>query len=570
MVNRRRILLPFLFLVAAFFGVTARLFCIQIWNHEELKTRVEKLIRRERPEQPCRGMILDSQGRLLAMSAKSYLLFADMKTLPDPGEAVRVLSRNGIDAPREEMAQNPNSSFVPLVHGLDENTVRKIKALDLRGLGFAPEYQRRYPEGRMACHLLGVVARDGRGLEGIELSANQYLTGERIKELRYRDGRGREIADKIVDPEDFRGADVYLTIDRNLQFIAEQEAEKAWRDSKSKKAMVIIQDPASGEVLALACRPNFDPGAFSGNILKNPAISDAFEPGSTFKLITAGAALEEKAVSLSEVIWCEEGKYSVFRHTIKDHEKKGFLTLPQIMECSSNIGTAKIGQRLGKENLYRYIRQFGFFSLSGIALPGEARGLLRPPENWSGLSLPVISFGQEIGVTALQLINAYSAVANGGLLLEPRIIREIRTPAGESVEVPGKRVIRRVVSAGTAEALRDMLTGVVERGTGAMAKVPGYSVAGKTGTAQKRDPSTGRYSGSSYIASFCGMIPALKPRLTILVVLDEPQGDYWGSSRAAPVFSRVASRAVHHLQIAPDRRPLNICNVKRYAGAKAR
>lgn len=567
--SRQRTTLPFLILIFLFVAVGARLFYIQVWNHAELQGRVEKLIVRERPEQPCRGMILDNQGRILAMSVKNYTLFADMKVVSDARAMEAALGRAGVKPDHGAIVSNPRSSYVPLAHGLDLAAMQKIKALDIAGLGFVPGYRRQHPEGKMACHVLGVVGKDGAGLEGIELFANRYLTGEKVKELRYRDGKGREISDKIVDPEDIRGGDVYLTIDRNLQFIAEQEIDKAWREARAKKAMVIVQDPANGEILALACRPNYDPGDFSGswNNLKNPAVADVYEPGSTFKIVAASGALEEKLANTSENIWCESGRYSVSGHTIKDHEKKGFLTLPQILEYSSNIGTAKIGQRLGKEKLYQYIRQFGFYGLTGVDLPGESRGLLKAPENWSGLSLPVISFGQEVGVTALQVINAYSAIANGGQLLEPQVIREVRTPDGSVIKVSEKRAIRRVVSENVARQLRDMLAGVVEHGTGVAAQVPGYSVAGKTGTAQKRDPVTGRYSASCYVASFCGMMPANDPKLVIYVVLDEPQGDYWGSSRAGPVFARIAQRSAHYMQLSPDRAPLNVSSVRRYAMA---
>jgi len=564
--NYRRTILPFVLLFASFAAVGARLFFIQVWNHEELDRRVQKLICRDRPEQPCRGMVLDSQGRILAMSVRSYSVFLDMSRIDGLDEVDTALRKFHITIPREAYSTAKNSSYLPVVKNIDMATMQSIKALALKGVGFTAGYERQYPQGRLACHLLGVVGKDGDGLEGVELRSNEILSGDRIKDRRYRDGRGREISDRLVDLKDMRGANVYLTIDSNLQFIAEQELEKAWKESRAKKAMVVIQDPRTGDILAMAARPNFDPADYAGSgcSLRNPVISDVFEPGSTFKLVTAAAAIEEKAAKPSEVIWCEDGKYQLFGHTVSDHEKKGFLTLAQIIEYSSNIGAAKIGQRLGKDTLYRYIRQFGFYSLTGVDLPGEAKGLLKRPTSWSGLSLPVISFGQEIGTTAMQITNAYSAIANGGLLLEPEVIGEIKSPDGQTVSRAQKRIIRRVCSPETAAQLREMLRGVVEEGTGQLARVPGYSVGGKTGTAQKRDPKTGRYSSSAYVASFCGVIPLSLPRLTIYVALDEPQGDYWGASRAGPVFSRIASRAVHHLKIDPDREPLRLAGGKNF------
>ncbi|OGS34924.1 MAG: hypothetical protein A2293_06670 [Elusimicrobia bacterium RIFOXYB2_FULL_49_7] len=558
MINRNRTLSTLFFISLAFVAVAARLFYLQVWHHEELQSQVQRIIYRDRPETPWRGMICDNAGRVLAMSVKTYSLFIDPQCVKNLSEIENKLAQVHIPLKRSLIAAKKDSSYVPIAQGIDLATMKKIKSWKLPGVGFTGEYHRQYPENTMACHVLGMVGKESNGLEGIELFANSYLTGEKIKNLRCRDGRGREISEKLLDPDDLRGADVYLTLDRNLQFMAEQEIDRAWRESKSKKALIIIQDPSTGEILALASRPAFNPQNRNGawNNSRNPAISDILEPGSTFKIITAAAALEEKVVSRKEVVWCEEGKYSVFGHTIKDHEPKGLLSFDEIMQYSSNIGVAKISQRLGKEKLYHYVRQFGFHAPTGIDLPGEAKGLLKLPTEWSGLSLPTISFGQEIGVTPIQMINAYSAIANGGELLEPRIIKEVRNPSNEVVFTSDRRVIRRAVSQAVAAQLRDMLIGVVEKGTGQMAKVPNYSVGGKTGTAQKRDNVTKRYSSSAYVASFCGIIPANDPKLTIMVLLDEPKGDYWASSLAAPVFSRVAARAVGHLRIAPDHTPI--------------
>lgn len=555
MINRNRSLYPVIISMLLLSAVAARLFFLQVWHHEEISKRVDRIVMRERPQMPCRGMIFDNHGKVLAMSVKSYSIFADANMISDPQFVENELKKVNVNIPRNLLCGGNRSSYIPLASGLDTNTVDRVKALKLPGIGFESGFKRQYPEGKMACHLLGVVGKDLNGLEGVEFFANSYLTGEKVNNLNYRDGRGREISERLLDSHDLRGADVTLTIDRNIQHIAEQEVERAWQESKAKKAIIIVQDPQNGKILAMACRPAFDPGDFSGswNAMRNPAVSDVFEPGSTFKAVTAAAALQEKLVKRSEVIWCEDGKYKIYDHTINDHEKRGLLTFDQILAYSSNIGFAKISQRIGKDKMYQYIRQFGFNTTTGIDLPGEARGLLREPSKWSGLSLPTISFGQEIGVTAIQMINAYSAIFNGGNLMEPTVIETIKSPRGEILYGPEKRVVRRVVSEDAAAQLRQMMIGVVENGTGAMAKVPFYSVGGKTGTAQKRDPATKRYSSSNYVASFCGAIPAASdPRLVILVVLDEPKGDYWASSRAAPVFSRVAFRSVSCLGIDPD------------------
>ena len=322
----------------------------------------------------------------------------------------------------------------------------------------------------------------------------------------------------------------------------------------------IVQDPNSGEILAMASYPSFNPGEQSTwKHLKNSIICDFYEPGSTFKSITAAAALEEKAVKRTDVIFCENGKYRVYDHVIKDHEKKGNITFDEVIAYSSNIGTAKVAEKLGKQKLYEYIRKFGFYNNTGIDLPGESKGLLQKPERWSGLSLSSISFGQEIGVTAMQMVNAYSAIANGGNLLEPKIIKKIQTSEGKTVYNSQKRVIRKTVSKNSARNLREMLEKVVSEGTGKSAGVKGYSVGGKTGTAQKADKEKGGYLEHTYIASFCGFIPAKNPSLTIIVVVDEPQGkQYYASEVAAPVFKNIASRAVSYLKILPDKEEIQL------------
>lgn len=555
MISRARLALPVIALMAAFALIITRLFLVQIWRHEEIARRVDHMVRRERPAVTCRGSIVDRVGRDLAVSVKSYTLFVDPSCIGAIKQVNAALAPFFITVPSDIAARHPGSSYVPLAADIDTATMESIKALNIAGIGFTEGYRRQYPEGRLASHVLGVVGQDGKGLEGVELSANDYLTGEKVRLLRYRDGRGREMSDKLVDLDRYNGATVALTIDRNLQFIAEQEADAAWKASGARQAMVLIQDPRSGEMLAIACRPDYDPAQFknAGISLSNPALCDIFEPGSTFKLVTIAAGLQEKVVSPRELIWCENGAFTVSGHTIGDHEKKGMISVTEVMAFSSNIGTAKIGMKLGKERLYDYIRLFGFNAKTEIDLPGEARGLLQPPAAWSGLSLPIISFGQEVGVTAIQVINAFSAVANGGYLLEPAVIRQVTDPRGTELYRSQRRVIRQALAPETAAAMRQMLTAVVEKGTGAMAAVPGYSVGGKTGTAQKRDPVTKRYSTRNYVASFCGIFPAADPQLTIFVVLDEPKGDYYASSRAAPVFARVASRAAHYLGIRPDR-----------------
>jgi cell division protein FtsI (penicillin-binding protein 3) len=560
MFNKSKALLPFYLLLSLFTAIGARLFFIQIWNYELFSQKVNRMVSAQRPEQPLRGMILDRNGQILAMSVRRYNLFADPSFIRSAGETERALKKFDIELSARKINSSKDKSFIPVAENLESDKVEKIRAMKIRGIGFIASSERKYPEGRMACHLLGVLGKEGRGLEGIELQENTSLSAEPVNEKCYRDGRGRLLSEKLIEGRKLAGDNVYLTIDRNLQFIAEQELQNSWGSLKAKKAMVVIQDCTNGEILAMASRPDFDPGGFEGswNNLRNPVITDVFEPGSTFKIVTAAAALENSLVKRSESIWCENGKFKICGHVIKDHEKKGMISFDEVMQCSSNIGFSKVAARVGKATLYTYIRQFGFYGLSGIELDGEARGLLKKPKEWSGLSLSTLSFGQEIGVTAIQMVNAYSSIANGGLLLTPQVVQQVKDWKGQVKFASEAKLIRRTVSPRVARDLMAMLRGVVEKGTGRLASVPYYSVAGKTGTAQKIDPATGQYSDSKYMASFCGIIPASSPKLVILVILDEPKGDYYASSTAAPVFAKIASRAVDYLKIPPDKQEMNI------------
>ncbi|MCX5781583.1 MAG: penicillin-binding protein 2 [Elusimicrobia bacterium] len=553
MINKKGAILPFILFALGFSFLAVRLFFIQVWEHEILKKKVDQISVRERSESSLRGSIFDRFGRVLTVSSKVYTYFADPKICKGLKEISAGLKKLNINFNNRSVKWNKDSSYVPLLKNIDGETMQRIKSLEIKGTGFTTEYIRKYTEDRMACHLIGVVGVSGLGLSGIEFSKNKELIGDKYNIYNFRDGLGREIPETFVKSKELKGFDVYLTIDKNLQFIAEKEIENAYNSLHPQKAMVIIQDPNSGEILAMASRPNFNQYDFSKNkeSLKNYAVSDIFEPGSTFKIVTITAALEENIAKPTDTIYCEDGQYVLYDHSIKDHEKKGSLTVNEIMEYSSNIGTAKLGQKLGKEKLFQYIRQFGFNNKTGVDLPGETKGMLNPPEKWSGLSVAALSFGQEIGVTALQMINAYSAVANGGILLEPKVVKSVKGPSvmKEDFEV---RTIRRVARPEVIREIQRMLVNVVEKGTGQNAKIYGYRVGGKTGTAQKKDSKTNQYSSTAFVSSFCGIVPMSSPKLTILVVLDEPKGDYWGSSTAAPIFRKIASQAVRYLKIAPD------------------
>jgi cell division protein FtsI (penicillin-binding protein 3) len=540
-----------------FIAVLGRLGYLQLWCHDRLLSKVENQSQRTIREAPRRGPILDRNGAPLAESMRTGSCYADPRMVRQPREVARRLAPI-LQMPAETIAEKMRKapgSFVWLKRFMSLEQARAVEKLNLSGVGLAWEYRRAYPDGDMASHLLGFVGSEGRGLSGMEMIYDEWLVQDVPERLAFRDGRGVGVSVES-SRETPEPAYVRLTIDRTLQYMAERELEWGMKRSKSRSGQIIVQDPWTGEILAAASRPNL---ALSGKAdadperLAIPSVHTVFEPGSTFKIVTAAAVLEEEAVRPQETFYCENGAWKYSDVTIHDHTQEKILSFAQVMERSSNIGFAKAVLRLKRDVFFGYVKSFGFGTLTGSEIPGESSGLLNPLSRWSGVTMPMVSFGQEIGVTALQLACAYSAVANGGSLLEPRFVREVRDQHGEVKTWPVRTEVRRVSSPKTAEAIKRMLQGVVSRGTGQAASLDGWTVAGKTGTAQKIDPRTRRYSPDKFVASFCGFVPADKPRLTIVVVYDEPQGISWGGYNAGPVFKNVAWHALSYLGVTPDR-----------------
>ncbi|HKZ16537.1 MAG TPA: penicillin-binding protein, partial [Geobacteraceae bacterium] len=383
------------------------------------------------------------------------------------------------------------------------------------------------------------------------LGSTGYLVTE-------RDALGRDIGvNRQIVTKSSKGANVVLTLDKNIQYIAEKELAKAVTDSRASTGMALVMEPQTGKILAMANYPNFNPNSFRQypiQSLRNRVVADSFEPGSTLKVFLIAAALEEKIVSPNDSFNCENGSYAIGGRTIHDTHKYGTLKVSEILKYSSNIGSAKIGSRLGQQRLYSYLKNFGFGTRSGIELPGEAAGLLRERSQWYGIDLATISFGQGISISALQLATAISAVANGGSLMKPYIIDRVTDDNGNVLQQFSPQTRRRVVSAQTAHALTRMMEGVTdEGGTGMKGSVEGYGVAGKTGTAQKVDPLTKAYSASKRTASFVGFVPAEHPRLTIVVVVDEPRTNSYGGIVAAPAFSEIALQSLCYLRVLPTK-----------------
>jgi len=534
-----------------------RLYYIQIVSHHRYKTMADKQSMSVRQAEFKRGTIYDRNEKELAIESEASSVYAVPASISNREEAAKKLARS-LDMSEKAIRKKlgTSNSFVWLRRKIDTETAEKIKRLHLKGIEFISEGKRFYPENGLASQVIGLAGLDNQGLSGIENYFDTVLRGKTEKAIRRKDGFGREVIAAGTSWEwEGAGYGVVTTIDRVIQYIAEAELRKAYNETKAKLATIIVQDSQTGEILALANFPCFNGNESSPErykYLEIPSVSGIFEPGSTFKPIVAAALLEEKLVRLEDVFYCENGVYLFNGLPVRDHERAGWLTLVQVLEKSSNIGMVKAGQLLEKNKMYQYARDFGFGNYTGIRLPGETPGILKNPKDWSGISLSRLSFGQGIGITAIQLISAFSCLANGGVLMEPMIAMRIVDSRGKVLTEFHPCPIRRAISSQTARTLTDILCRTVENGTGKEAKIPGYKVAGKTGTAEKFDPATGTYSETAYIASFVGYLPADRPRVTILVMLDEPQGFYWGGSVAAPVFARVALRIMQHLGVPPE------------------
>jgi len=449
-----------------------------------------------------------------------------------------------------------------------------VRDLNAPGLGFLQESLRLYPSRELAAHVIGFEGLDGKGLGGVEQAWDAHLAGAEGRALVERDALGRHVTGApVVLKASVPGQGIALTVDATLQYLAEKEIDAAWRRTRSKSAMAVMLDPRTGEILALAIRPTYNPNAFGAATdeqRRNRAITDPFEPGSTFKVIMAAAALEEGVVRPTDRFYGENGKIKVASAVISDWKPFGWLTFSEVLQNSSNVGSIKAGMQLGKERYYKYISGFGFGQAAGLGLPGESRGQLRPPPQWSALSLATMSIGQEISVTALQLVTAVAAIANGGRLMKPQIVRAVLDGQGREVRGFEPKVIRQVISPETARELTTIMTAVVREGTGHNAAIQGYEVAGKTGTAQKMDPATRRYSHAPGVLSFVGFVPANDPRLAMIVLLDEPKNEKWGSEAAAPIFAAIGLQALRHMNVPQQgTTPVPIMRAEAASGAEA-
>jgi cell division protein FtsI (penicillin-binding protein 3) len=535
-----------------------RLVHLQVLGQEFFEEQGTRQSERTITLDPRRGPILDRDGTALAVSVDADSLYAVPQDVDDPQATAAALARAlGLEpAERRELVAKlqKDRSFVWIQRKVDPGTAQRVRDLELDGVGFLTEHRRYYPKRELAAHVLGWAGLDNTGMSGIEYAFEEEIGGNAAKVVVHTDARRRPVGH--TERPSTHGHTVVLALDERIQHIAERELERSMKQTRAVAGSVIVVEPFSGDVLAMAGRPTFNPNryaAYAASRWRNRMVSDVFEPGSIFKIVTAAAGIQEAVVTPTEVLDCGSGQILISNTVINDHKPFDELPFEYAVARSSDIGMIRVAQRLGRENFYRYVRAFGFGETTGVDLPGESGGLLKKPARWSQLSLPSMSFGQEIGVTPLQMVMAAGAVANGGYLMKPLVVKRIEDAEGEVVREMKPVIVRRVLEPDTVDTLTDMLRLVVSEGTGRRAQVPGFVVAGKTGTAQKVDAATGRYSMVDHVASFVGFVPASRPALVILASLDTPRGALnQGGDVAAPLFARVAEHALRALAVPPD------------------
>jgi len=553
--GRRYVML--LLLLCGFGIILFRLVTLQVLQAAELTARADRQHQKTVSFEGARGMVSDRHGKVLAMNVEVPSVFGVPASLESPSAIARTLSPVlNIRSAELERKLRQDKSFVWLARKVEPDQGRQLERLSLDGIGVVMEGRRFYPKGPLLAHVLGFSGMDGQGLEGLERRYDSHLHGEKRVTVLQRDALGRTVFPKgLAEQVPTPGHALTLTVDEVIQYIAEKELEEAVTQSRAKFGTVIVMEPRSGGILALAVSPRFDPNvvaALTPDRWRNRALTDTYEPGSTMKIVVAAAALEEKVMTPDSLVFGENGRMVIANTTIHDHEKQGWMTFSEVIQKSSNIGTAKAGMALGEQRLYRYLQAFGFGQRTEIDLPGEVSGLLKAPKDWGRRSLASISMGQEVGVTPLQMVSAVATLANGGVMMKPYVVSEVRDEKGRLLKEVLPQVKRRVLSPDTARMMTTMLEGVVTNGTGAKGAIPGFRVAGKTGTAQKIDPRTGTYSSTQFVGSFVGFVPAEAPRLAMIVILDEPQGEAWGGTVAAPVFRRVGEQVLNYLGVSRE------------------
>jgi cell division protein FtsI (penicillin-binding protein 3) len=533
-------------------AVLARLGYLQLFCYSDYFAKAQHQQQRTFEISPMRGYIYDRNGREIAVSMPMDSVFGDPSEIKEPEMVARLLSRV-LNVPADELETKIREASKPvrLAKKLTPEIRERIEAMNLTGVFFQKENRRVYPLHEFLSHVIGWVDTDEKGTGGLEQELDKYIRGRAGRAMVQADGKKNfyDRNEASADP----GASVVLTIDETIQYIAEKELESVIKESHAHSGVVVIQDPSNGALLAVANWPTFDPndaGKFPAEFRQDQAIASAYEPGSTFKTITMAGAIENGLTNPAEMIDCQMGSIIVAGRLIHDHLPFGILSVNDILADSSDVGTIKVALRLGNQRFYDVIRDFGIGEPTGIELPGENRGKLHTLENWTPSSIGSVAIGQEVSVTPVQIVSAISAIANGGTLYRSHVVQEIR--GNTTLPLPKRPEPTQATDAKTAATLREMMQNVVLEGTGKPARLDGYTAAGKSGTAQKIDPNTGRYSPTQYIASFVGFAPVNEPAVTILVVLDSPVGQHMGGNLGGPVFKRIAEQVLAYLNVAHD------------------
>ena len=535
-----------------FIALITRAFQIQVLNGQSLKVRADRQHTTTLRSESERGIVFDRNGEKLAASIMADSVCADPSKVVNLEETARkIASILDLDQGTILKKFSGSKNFCWIARKITPDQAALVEKVDLDGIFLIKEPKRFYPNGELAGHLIGFVGLDAKGLEGLELKYDDYLKGAPEKLTWTRDAKGKRLYPRVeyagVQPKE--STNLILTIDNRIQHLVESQLKEAVKAKGAKGGLAVVMDPKTGEILALANELGFDPNTFSKSGAakgKNKVITDCFDPGSTFKPFLAAGALEEGVVKETDRFYCENGNYAIADRVIHEAQRKkhGYLAFSDIIKYSSNIGSVKVSERLGKEKFYQYITKFGFGAKTGIDLPGETAGLLRPVQNWTRVDAATIAFGQGISVTAIQLITALSAIANQGVLMKPYIVRGLVDKKGQIVKKYAPTPVRQVISPRTAKRLTAIMTSVVgdADGTGKNARIVNVNVAGKTGTSQKFDFARRAYSSERVRTSFMGFFPAEDPQVAILVILDEPQRDKWGGVASAPVFKNIAEQ----------------------------
>ncbi len=536
-------------------GIVGRLFFLQVMQHDDLVSRSEKQYQRTVNIHYGRGSIFDRNMNELATNIEVESVYATPQEVVGKKRAARVLAK-ALNLNHKSIYKKLNSKrhFVWLKRKAPPAEIAKLRKSSLSGINYISEHKRFFPKRELASGIVGFAGLDNQGLAGIEHQYDSTLKGNVVRTVMEKDARGKLVQFNGQPNGQVSGSrDVVLAIDEVIQFFTEHHLKKQVEKHKAKSGVAIVMNPNTGEVYAIANAPQYNPNnysAYKSSRRRNRAVMSSYEPGSIFKPIVAAAAIDAGVARPHDTFFCENGKFKVGNAKVGEavNHKFGWLTLQDIIVKSSNIGSIKIARQLGKRSYYDYIRKFGFGQKTGIGLPGEAGGQLKELSAWDPMSLASISFGQEIGVTPIQMTSAISAIANGGTLMVPRITRAILKD-GQIEKRFEPKIVRRVISIQSSRQVVDILKHVVKDGTGKNAAVKGYEVAGKTGTAQKYDPKTRSYSKTAYVSSFIGFAPADAAKVAILVMIDTPQGVHYGGSVAAPVFSNIVRETLRYLNV---------------------